>query len=115
MHSSMRSLAIMSLCLILAGCAAKGPVAEQQPTLAEPLVDTPIAASALVFSPPLAADVPAPSLSRVGREPVAYVGYEETNATYFYLRNDDRQWTTGSDGGWLERRAVSVTSGVRYR
>jgi hypothetical protein len=111
----MRSLATVCLCLILAGCATKTPVAQQQPPLAEPLVDEPIAASALVFAPPPLLDRPVPSLSRVGREPVAYVGYEEVNATYFYLRNDDRQWTTGTDGGWLERRAVSVTTGVRYR
>ena len=85
-------------------------------------------ASALVFSPPLAQDMPPLELSRDLRQPSAFVGYPESVAEFFYLRWDDSQ--TGGDGTGVgfgfrgggfgnrdryERRAVSEKTGVLYR
>ncbi len=83
-----------------------------------------IAASALVFDPPVAQDQPALALSRADREAGVAVGYEELTAEYFSIRFDDRQISNGfgfhGSGGIgnydsYERRAVTHRVGVRYR
>lgn len=91
-----------------------------------------VAASALVFDPPVALDEPPIDLSRADRQPSAFFGYEEGFAEYYRLTVDDRQigyggvgygghrGGRGSVGGWgwydrYERRAVSDKVGVIRR
>lgn len=79
----------------------------------------PAAASALVFRPPLAPDDLDAALARAGRDPSAFVGYDELITEYYYVRTDDRQASGfgpfGFNGDRHERRAVSEKVGVRYR
>jgi hypothetical protein len=86
-----------------------------------------VPAAALVFDPPVVRQAPPIDLSRYGRAPEAFVGYEQGTVEYHYVRVDDRQragdgWNRGFGwgGSWgygdrYERRAVSERIGVRYR
>ena len=69
--------------------------------------DSAIVAAALVFDPPVIASEPAPSLDRDGRELSAFVGYDQSVTTFYYLRNNDRQSFDDPINGRFERRAVS--------
>ena len=89
-----------------------------------------IAASALVFDPPVTLAEAPLYLGREGRGPSAFFGYEEGFTEYYRLYVDDRQIGYGSPsygsgyngyggyGGWYdryERRATSVKTGVIRR
>jgi hypothetical protein len=108
---------------LLVGCAA-------QPSRNVVYVDceqmTPVAAAALVFDPPVTDPIPRYDYDRDARQPQAYVGYQESVATFFYTRTDDHQMNypsarsgsgSSSSGnlGYYEREAVSETVGVQYR
>ncbi|HEY0007761.1 MAG TPA: hypothetical protein VGB55_03470 [Tepidisphaeraceae bacterium] len=56
----------------------------------------PVTASALVFDPPVAYAQPMPDLSRGGRSPGAFVGYEQAISESFHLYQRDQQ----SGDGW---------------
>ena len=70
-------------------------------------------ATALLFSSPQPVDVMPLDLSRDARGPGAFVGYEETTSTYFYIRTHDRQ--TGDDRERYERRAIIEKVGAIHR
>lgn len=70
-------------------------------------------ASALVFDPPVVWDMPALNLSRVGRQPEAFWGYDQGTTTFYYLRSEDHQFDNSLDG--VDRRAVTERFGVSYR
>src|SRR5437763_16303786 len=78
----------------LVGCAAKPQAAKRA---CSPVSDTElknedaIAASALVFDPPIASSEAPLDLARDVRERTAFVGYDQLTTTFFYLRNDDNQ------------------------
>lgn len=86
-------------------------------------------ASALVFDPPVTLGEPPLYLSRAGREPAAFFGYEEGYLEYYRLTVDDRQvgygggigyggYHGGAWGGWYdryERRAISEKTGFIRR
>ena len=91
-----------------------------------------VAASALVFDPPVTLDEPQLDLSRADRQPSAFFGYEEGSIEYYRLTVDDRQLGyggggyggygrgRGGGGGWgwydrYERRAVSEKVGAIRR
>jgi hypothetical protein len=86
-----------------------------------------VPAAALVFTPHVVRQEEPLDLSRAGRAPEAFVGYEQGTVEYHYVRTDDRQrsgdgwhggWGWGSFGGYgdrYERRAVTERVGVRYR
>ncbi len=108
---------------LLVGCAA-------QPSRNVVYVDreqmTPVAAAALVFDPPVTDPIPRYDYDREARQPQAYVGFQESVATYFYTRTDDRQLSypsgrfgsgngSGGNQGYLDRQAISETVGVMYR
>jgi hypothetical protein len=101
--------------ILLSGCAAqKHPSADaSKPQPLAPPRYLPAASGSLVFDPPVTLGEPPLQLSREGRAPDAFVGYESTTATYFYLRVDDRQ--TSDAGNRYERRAISTKVGVTYR
>lgn len=69
------------------------------------------AAAALAFAPVWGEALPEAVLDRELREPAAFVGFDELTATFFYVRNDDRQM----EEGWIFRRAVSERVGISYR
>ncbi|QOV89317.1 hypothetical protein [Humisphaera borealis] len=91
----------------------------------------PIAASALVFDPPITLAEAPIYLGRENRGPAAFFGYEEGFTEYYRLSVDDRQTFNGgvgygysggnwggNSGGWYDRydrRAVSVKTGVIRR
>lgn len=115
----MRCLALIVAGMLLTGCAARAktsPRADREPEVE--LVGYRYyesSASALAFDPPIVAGAVTPNLSRAGREPSAYVGFDSIITTHFYLRTDDRQIIYGEDAGRYERRAVSERFGVSYR
>lgn len=95
-----------------------------------------VAASALVFAPPVTLGEPPIDLDRASRAPGAFFGYDEGSTEYYRLTVDDTQqfdggvagrgrgWGGGSFGGggsgsgWhdhYERRAVSERVGAIRR
>ena len=82
----------------------------------QPQRDEDVAASALVFAPPIAANDQPLDLARDTRERAAFVGYDQTTTTFSFVETDDRQggfnFNTG-DRFW--RRAVSARVGVSTR
>ena len=100
------------------GCASRAvpPVATAQPAH---VYDDAVAA-ALVYDPPVVADSPRLDVSREGRQPSAYAGFEDITTTYYYLRVDDRQLNYGGGSGShnndrFERQAITERVGVSYR
>jgi hypothetical protein len=113
------------IALALVGCAAK-PVPAPAPVAqaSESVYDRATVASALLYDPPLVASGPRIEISRAGRAPEAYAGYEELTTTYYYLYQDDRQLGYGGGfgggGSWrnhdrFERQAITQRVGVSYR
>ena len=95
---------LLGLCLI-GGCASAPPPA------ARTYQDS--SGSALVFDPPaIAYDRPV-ELSREERRPGAFMGYEETTATYYDVRTYDRQSDDGNQ--YFDRSAIIDKVGVSYR
>jgi hypothetical protein len=113
-----RSVCIIFFGLFMMGCASqapKPPRAAHQP-LPVLAVYREAPSAALVFDPPVISDQPPLDLSRDDRTPGAFVGYEETIATFYYVRTDDRQFDgSGLNQDRFERRAISTKVGVSYR
>lgn len=107
-----RALIITALLGIVSGCASskQSCCGESQTVyVVESRVDGPdldhaVTASALMFDPPMYADELGPELGREGREPSAFVAYENQTTTFSYIHIDDRQ--TGGSGARYERRAI---------
>ena len=106
------------LAITLGGCASQtASVAPVQ----QPIVYSEADASALAFDPPVLAGTPRVDLSRDGREPTAFEGFDEGATTYYYLRTDDIYSDFAGGGGRrggnldnYNRRAVSETYGISY-
>ena len=109
---------IAILAMALAGCAS-------QPSGVAPVQQarsySPASAAALAFDPPVLAGMPRLDLSRDGRGPAAFAGFEEGTTTYYFLQTDD--WYSDFAGGWhgrggnsddYQRKAVSQTFGISY-
>jgi hypothetical protein len=119
----MRTMFPVLAALLLTGCAAQS---SRNIVYADRHELAPVAAVALVFNPPVTDRIPHYDFDREERQPQAYVGYEESVATFFYTRTDDHQlnfpsarsglnWGNNGDQGYFERESVSETVGVRYR
>jgi hypothetical protein len=106
----LRTISIFAGAVLLVGCATHPRSAAYQPAPDEEAV----AASALVFDPPLVRDEPPLLLARQPRQPSAVVGYDEVQTTFFYLRMDDRQFID-SPRDWSLRRAITTRVGVSHR
>jgi hypothetical protein len=106
----MKALGSLAVVCLLGGCASKPTATVERPI--DPYVDSPSAA-ALVFDAPIAQGQPRVTLYRDEREPAAFVGFEDLNATSFYVRTDDRPGLRPD--AWIERRAISERIGVTYR
>jgi hypothetical protein len=100
---------------VVAGCASKPahPAATAQPAH---IYDDAVAA-ALVYDPPVIANSPRIEISRQGRAPEAFAGFEDITTTFYYLRVDDRQLTNGGshNNDRFERQAITERVGVSYR
>lgn len=108
------------------GCASKPPAVPASVAQgSESVYDRASVAGALLYDPPLVASAPRIEISRAGRAPEAYAGYEELITTYYHLYQDDRQLNYGGGfGGGLsagrnhdrfERQAITERVGVSYR
>ena len=112
----MRLIGLILCAFTIAGCVSQQRHVNVATPAPEPAAFDDAAAttaSALVFDPPVAAGLPPLDLARAGREPSAFVAYEDVQTTYFYLRLDDRQKIT--DDGRSERRVISETFGISRR
>ena len=100
---------------MMVGCASKPapPVAATAPS---PIYDDAVAA-ALVYDTPVIVNSPRLEVSREGRGPSAYAGFEDITTTFYYLRIDDRQLNTngGVNNDRFERQAITERVGVSYR
>jgi hypothetical protein len=104
------------LLLGIVGCAgsSNGPkTTAKQPINPEERTYTQHAASALAFTPPIAANLPPIDLTRDGRAPEAFWGFEQGYTTTYDLYIDDRQ-SSGSHDRYL-REATSDKVGVILR
>jgi hypothetical protein len=108
----MKTMGVILLLLVAGGCVAnkKHPSADNRDSLSR---YESVTASALVFNPPIAANLPALDLSRENRTPAAFVGYDSIYTSYYYVRTDDR--LSGDWYGWPARRAITEKFGVTYR
>jgi len=80
------------------------------------MFDDDVAAAALVFDAPTAADEMPLDLARGTRQPAAFVGYDQQTTTYSFVVTEDRQGNFNSNNGdhfW--RRAFSARVGVSTR
>jgi hypothetical protein len=100
--------------ITVAGCASNQP----QPVAKAPVpvYDDAVAAS-LVFDPPVVSDEPRFEVSRDGRAPAAFAGFEDVITTFYYLRQDDYQQGFGRCrfNDHFEREAITERVGVSYR
>lgn len=111
---------LYGLMLLAGGCASS-----RQPSCAtrsEPIVsdqlDRAVSASALLFDAPMYGDDLPPELARDGREPTAFVAYEDQTTTFSYVHIDDQQLSTGGRGDLrdrYERRAIIDRFGTSTR
>ena len=132
-------LLTLTLLAAASGCATSRPVAMSAESSSITSTRFPtdagggraIAASALVFDPPVTLAEAPIYLGREDRGPSAFFGYEEGYTEYYRLSVDDRQTFNGGvgygsyGGGWggysngwydrYDRRAVSVKTGVIRR
>jgi hypothetical protein len=106
----MRQATMLILLAGLSGCAAGRPASMAKPVCLS-YAQSPSAA--LVFDPPASLYAPRLDLSREGRQPAAFVGFDETTTTSFYTRSDDQQNPNGSNR--LFRQAISEKTGISYR
>jgi len=93
------------------GCAAARPRGTGSTLGCREYADAP--ASALVFTPAVAAGQEPIDLWRDLRAPGAFVGFEDLSTTFIYLRTDDRQTNDGTDR--YLRRVVIERVGYTYR
>ena len=122
----LRALTILFIGCLAVGCATARPPAIP-PAPSEPItaqssaeeeaieqdLSTAVVATALLFGSPQPVDQMPLDLSRDARGPGAFVGYEETTSTYFYIRTHDRQ--TGDGRERYERRAIIEKTGAVHR
>jgi hypothetical protein len=102
--------------MILAALALGGCAVQSQPPVQAivPASYQPAGAGALCFDPPVLAGTPRMDLSRDGRQPGAFAGYQDSSTTLFYQSsiNDQRG---GIDGDKFEQYSDSETYGASYR
>lgn len=116
----MRWGSVLLLGVTLVGCAS---IPQPQPAAVASVASVydDAVAAALVYDPPVVVNSPKFDVSREGRGPAAYAGFDEVIATSYYLRIDDRQLGYGDWHGHshnndrFERQAITERVGVSYR
>ena len=107
---------VWMLVTMVGGCAtdrAVGTADANQPVASVTPVRQPRTAAALVFEPALVHGVPLASLSRQGRAPEAFVGYEQQQTEYYTVVQRDQQ--VDQDRNGLDRRAYTTRSSITGR
>jgi hypothetical protein len=106
----LRFASILTLTLILGGCAAqiKQPPAQSRTPRAPQSTGL-----ALVLDPPAIAGQPPVELARAARRPGAFGSYQDLTTTYFSIQTIDRQTSDWTDR--YERRTEMNRVGVSYR
>jgi hypothetical protein len=113
-------ISLVGLGLAQVGCASgsKHAAVEPPPPVAQPasVYEGAVAAS-LMYSPTMPPYAGPPlDLSREGRAPAAYAGFDDVITTYYYLYQDDRQLQCGgASHDRFERQAITQRVGVSYR
>ena len=97
--------------MLLSGCGlSRTGTDSRSPTLVESRAADDryeaVAASSLVFAPPITLNEPTMLLDRASRQPAAYAGYDEGSTEYYRISVDDRQVAGGADNwrpghGWF--------------
>ncbi|HZZ41393.1 MAG TPA: hypothetical protein VFE58_00515 [Tepidisphaeraceae bacterium] len=87
----MQRIITILLLSTLIGCASQHPASTAQTPALTPTYAYP--ASALVFDPPIAYNVPALDLSRNDRGPSAFAGFQQSTTSLTYTFTDDHQST----------------------
>jgi hypothetical protein len=106
------------LVTMIVGCATRPQptiTASTTQTYVEPAAprDYATTASALVFDPPTSRYLPPLDLSRDGRYPAAFAGYQQATDTFTYSWTYDRQSTDFRDSYDRNTFTVQVGSSVR--
>lgn len=114
------SLLLILFPIVSFGCASR-PVepahscqtSHDCPPVATVAIEDSAVAAALVFDPPVMVNNPPLNLSRSARNPAAFVSFDQTITTFYFLRSNDRQIIGAAP--YAERRAVTERFGVSYR
>lgn len=123
-----RVILMFFICFAAMGCRSRRTAVVERPSN-EPVIQVEaeaVTASALVFDPPVIAGEAPLELSRAGRAPEAFIGFEGPIIEHFYIRMEDVQIGNSFGGGGrfgrgggsfdrYERRAVTERIGVLYR
>lgn len=112
----------MKWTLLIIACGLTGcysPPTTGNPAVAAPARGPllPVTASALAFDPPVALAGPMPDLSREGRSPAAFVGYESaiTDSSFVVQRDQQRFSGRGDSSSDFSRSAYSGKSSTMSR
>jgi hypothetical protein len=118
----MRWASFAILGLLLSGCALETEPATVVPTQQVTVTYTPATSTALAFDPPVLAGTPRLDLSRNGREPAAFAGFNESTTEYYSLTTYD--WYSDFAGNVgngqfinpenYQRRAVTQSNGISH-
>jgi hypothetical protein len=104
---------LITLCALTTGCAShRSHVAADRQEANLRYVDA--GSPAMAFDPPIVLGAPRLNLNRDLCQPQAFVGFDQTVTTFFYVRSDDRQ-TEDHRNDRYERRAISEQFGTSYR
>lgn len=82
---------------LLAGCASQRPAQPAHPVTPMSTPVVPGSSSALLFDPPLARLTPPLNLDRTGRDPAAFVGFEQTTTSSYDVWTYNNESTDGCD------------------
>lgn len=97
--------------LLAGGCATGSKQPPPSPT-AVPAGYSEASASALVFDLPIDGGMPHPELSRFGREPSAFLGFDQGATEYYTTATDNLQTDMGD---FYTQESVSIRTGTRSR
>jgi hypothetical protein len=111
---------MMIVAMALGGCASQTANVAASP---QARVYSPAIATCLAFDPPVIAGTPRLDLSRDGRGPGAFDGFQDGSTTYYSINSYDLYpgfaGGFGGSGAWAggyyQRQAISQTYGISYR
>jgi len=107
------TITILSLLVLIGGCATKRPTATAQRQDAESRYSS-ASVGTLAFDPPVTQYGQRLNLGRDSRQASAFVGFDQTVARSFYIVSDDHQVQQNGPSRF-EHRSISVEVGTSYR
>ncbi len=101
---------IIGLLSLVLGCASShAPATQPQAQVIDEGSVQLARASALVFTPPITQNQPELDLSRTGREPAAFVSYDQTFTTFYSVRYQDRNFLDSGSFRWAFSQTVGIS------